>query len=316
MSLRRLGLALCVGLFAVAGPVLADEPVLLRFKFAKGDKLLYKNDQEMKQTQNILNMKVETTVSQDAVMSRVIDDVDSSGKATLKTKAERRKIKIDTVQGKYEFDSKSTERDTTSAIGGAVTPIFERLTGSEYEVFVSPRGEVTEVKGYAELIGDLLKDNPLGGQFTGAGGGNPGAKIAEQESLISLSDKPVKPGDQWETPFELELAGVGKIRGKVTYVYEANDKVGDLKTVRIGITSEVTVDLNIEAGGAKVTGSISTTSSTGTAQFDPVAGRLISSKRTVTMGGQLSVEAGGMIIPVDNQQEQTSTTTLLEKLPD
>jgi hypothetical protein len=34
------------------------------------------------------------------------------------------------------------------------------------------------------------------------------------------------------------------------------------------------------------------------------------------MGGQLSVEAGGMIIPVDTQQEQTSTTTLLEKLPE
>src|SRR5439155_5285759 len=108
---------LCVALFAVAGPVLADEPVLLRFKFAKADKLLYKTAQEMKQTQNILNMKVETTISQDAVTSRVIDDIDSSGKATLKTKAERRKIKIDSVQGKYEFDSKSTERDTTSAIG-------------------------------------------------------------------------------------------------------------------------------------------------------------------------------------------------------
>jgi hypothetical protein len=34
------------------------------------------------------------------------------------------------------------------------------------------------------------------------------------------------------------------------------------------------------------------------------------------MGGQLSVEAGGMVIPVDNQQEQTSTMTLLDKLPD
>ncbi len=316
MSLRRLGLALCLGLFAVAGPVFADEPVLLRFKFAKGDKLLFKNDQETKQTQNILNMKLETTSTQEVITSRLVDDIDSTGKATLKTKAERRKIKVDSAQGKYEFDSKSTERDTTSAIGGAVTPIFERLTGSEYEVFVTPRGEVTEVKGYAELIADLLKDNPLGNQFTGGGGGNPGAKIAEQESLIALSEKPVKPGDQWETPFDIDLAGVGKIHGKVTYVYEANDKVGDLKTVRIGITSEVTVDLKVEAGGAKVTGSISTTSSTGTAQFDPVAGRLISARRSITMGGQLSVEAGGMIIPVDNQQEQTSTTTMLEKLPD
>jgi hypothetical protein len=316
MSLRRLGLALCVGLLAVAGPVLADEPVLLRFKFAKGDKLLYKSDHDMKQTQTILNMKIDTTTSQQAIMSKVVDDVDASGKATLKTKAERRKVSADGATGKFEFDSKSTERDTTSAIGSAATPILERLTGSEYEVIVTPRGEVAEVKGYVELIADLIKENPQAAQFTGAAAGNSGAKLGEQDSLIALSEKPVKPGDQWEIPFEVELEGVGKLHGKVTYVYEANDKVGDRNTVRIGITSEVSIDLNINAGGAKVTGTLTTNSSTGTAQFDPVAGRLLSAKRNFTMGGQLTVEAGGMVIPVDTQQEQTVSMTLLDKLPD
>ena len=34
------------------------------------------------------------------------------------------------------------------------------------------------------------------------------------------------------------------------------------------------------------------------------------------MSGQLTVEAGGMTIPVDTQSEESNTIELLEKLPD
>jgi hypothetical protein len=270
----------------------------------------------MKQTQTINNMKIENSTTQEAVMSRVVDQVDEKGTAIFKTKTEQRKVKADLgAAGKFEFDSKSTDRDTTSAIGASVTPLLERLTGSEYQVSITSRGEVADVKGFAELTADLLKDNPLGAQFAG-GGGNAGARLAEQESFIVLSEKPVKPGDQWEVPFEIELPQLGKAKGKVVYVYEGDDKVGDRKTVRIGVTTDLSFDLDLNAGGAKVTGTISTSNSSGTVQFDPEAGRVVSSKRSVSMSGQLSVEAGGMTFAVDNQQEQTSTSELLDKLPD
>jgi hypothetical protein len=312
MSLRRLGLAAIIGLLGLIGPALADEPVLLRYKLAKGDKLIYKTGQESKQSQTVLNMKIETATTHEAIILREVDSVDSEGTATLKTKAERRKLKV----GDYLFDSKSTDRDTTSAVGAAVTPVMERLTGSEYEVLVNSRGAVIDVKGYIELIGDLVKDNAVAQQILGAGGGKAGAQIAEQDSFVVLSDKPVSPGDQWEVPFDIDMAGVGRVKGKIVYVYEANDKVGDRKTVRIGVAPDVSIELKIDAGGAKVSGTLSSSSATGSVQFDPETGRVLKSKRSISMSGQLTVEAGGMTIPVETQTDESNTAELIEKLPD
>ena len=311
MSFRRMGLAAVVTVLGLLAPALADEPILLKYKLAKGDKLIYKSSQETKQTQNVLNQKIETTTVHDAIYVRNVDAVDSTGTATLKTKAERRKLKV----GDYLFDSKSTDRDTASEIGAAVTPVLERLTGSDYEVLVSDRGAVVDVKGYIELLGDFVKDNAAAQQILGAGG-KAGAQIAEQDSFVILGDKPVSPGDQWEVPFDVDLEGVGKAKWRIVYTYEANDKVGERKTVRIGIAPDISMELKVDAGGVKVTGTLSSSNASGTVQFDPEAGRVLTSKRSTSMSGQLTVEAGGMTIPVGTQSDDTTTIELLEKLPD
>ncbi len=314
MLARRLGgLVAAVGLLVFLTQARAEEPVLLQYKFAKGDKLIYKTAQETKQTQTILSNKIETATLHESIMLRTVDEVDAQGTATLKTKAERRKV---TIGKDFVFDSKSTERDTTSEIGAAATPLLERLTGSEYDVILNARGTVVDVKGYVELVGDLVKDNPVAQQIIGGAGGKAGAQIAEQHEFVVLSEKPVSPGDQWEVPFDVDLAGIGKVKGKVVYVYEGDDKVGDRKTVRIGVTTEVSIELKIEAGGAKVSGTLSTNSATGTVQFDPQAGRVLTFKRSSSMSGQIMVEAGGMTFPVDSQSEESQSIELIEKVPE
>lgn len=314
MSLRLMKVAIVVIVGGWIGHANADEAILLKYKPAKGDKAIYKMNFDMKQSQSIMGMKLDNTIKQETIESRVVDSVDADGNATLKVKAERRKMNADfAAAGKFEFDSKSTERDTTSAIGSAVTPLLERLTGSEYELVVNSLGRVTEAKGYAELVGDLIKDNPLAQQFGAVD--NKTAAHQEQRGFIVLSEKPVKPGDQWEVPFDVELTKIGKMKGTITYTFEGPDKVGDRKTVRIGVASNISLELDIDQGVAKVTGTLSTTSSSGTVQFDPVAGRVVSSKQTSGMSGQLSVAVNGMTIPIDNQQENTETLELLDKLP-
>ncbi|HLJ10135.1 MAG TPA: DUF6263 family protein [Planctomycetaceae bacterium] len=316
MSPRHLGLGLAVALGLLIAPVIAAEPVLLRYKFAKGEKLVYRTLHEEKQVQTIGDQKIETATNQNVVSSRVVDAVDARGNATLKSQVVRRKMSVDGPGGKFVFDSKSSERDTSSEIGGTVTPILERLTGSEYEIKMSPRGNVLEVKGFAELIADLVKDKPGAALQAGIMADNDGAKHSEQEEVVVFSEKPVEPGDSWEESFEVELKGVGKVKGKVFYTYEADDKVGDRKTVRIGVKTDVTVDLDVDAMGAKVTGMVSTNSSEGVVQFDPAAGRVVAVKHKMSMSGQLTVNAGGMVIPVDNFEEHVRTTELLSKLPE
>lgn len=298
----------------------ADEPVLLKHKVAKGETQYYRNTQTMKQAQSLtvngMTIKQDNSLNQEAVLTRVADEVGTDGKVTFRAKAERRKMTAAFgALGKFEFDSKSTERDTGSQIGGALIPVLERLTGSEYQVTVNPQGKVSEVKGYAELIADLLKDNPLAGQVFG-GGDNAAAAMSEQDGFVIFSEKPVSIGDQWEVAVSLELPKLGKMEGKTTYTYEGTDTVGNRKTVRIAFIGEMAMELNIDQGGMKVSGTLRSSSASGTIQFDPVAGRVVSIKRSTSLGGMLTVEAGGMTIPVDNQQEQTNNYELLDKLPE
>jgi hypothetical protein len=299
----------------LASVVQAADPVLLKYKFAKGDQLIYKSTEESKQTQSFMGNKADTVTKQEIVTLRTAADIDSKGTANLKTKAERRKVTVKGPGGDFAFDSKSTERDTTSAIGSAATPLLERMTGSEYEVSVSPHGSVVDVKGLSEMVADLVKDNPIAQQFGGAAT-KAGAMLSEQPSFAILSEKPVSIGDQWEQPFEVEMEKFGKIKGKVVYMYEADDKVGERNTVRIGTTTEMTLELNFEATGAKVSGTLTAQNATGTFQFDPLAGRVLSAKRNSTVSGQLSVEVGGMTIPIDTTTEENLTIVLLNKLPD
>jgi hypothetical protein len=305
----------CFGLASVQ----ADEPVLLKYKVAKGDTLHYKSTQSMKQAQSLMvngmRIKQDNNLSQEVFQTRVAEEVGSDGKVTFRLKADRRKATAEFgAYGKVEFDSRSTERDTSSAIGSALTPLLERLTGSDYEVFVDPRGKVTEVKGYAELIADIVKANPLAGQFGGSD--NSSAVMNEQEGFVVLSEKPVSVGDEWEVPFEMDVSKLGKIKAKTIYKYEGPDQVGNRQTARIALSGELSLELNIDLGVSKVSGTLTASNLKGTAQFDPAAGRVVSIKRDATLSGMLTVDVGGMTIPVDNQQEQSATYELLERLPE
>src|SRR3990170_4414408 len=103
------------------------------------------------------------------------------------------------------------------------------MSGSAVELVVTPLGEVKEVKGFAELFADLLKDNPIAVQFVGGG-----------------SNEAAKPGDFWEVPFEIDLPKLGKFKGKRVYRYEGPDKVGDRTTAKIDVATELAGDLDID----------------------------------------------------------------------
>src|SRR5262249_60154332 len=115
---------LCLGGSGSLSPAGGDEPVLLKYKFAKGEQLVYRKEHEAKELSTVFDMKIDALRTQEAIVSQVVDAIDENGNATLKTKMARRKVKMDGQQGKYEFDSKSSERDTTSEMGSKNTALF------------------------------------------------------------------------------------------------------------------------------------------------------------------------------------------------
>lgn len=314
MRTSKLPMFVAGWLLLVLGQVLqAQEPVLLAYKFKAGDRVLFRSSIDQKQVQTFLDQKHEMAVTIETFGSRTVDSVNDQGLATIKHRAERIKVKTKILGLEdYEFDSKSTVRDKASEAGGALTPVFDRLTGADIDLFLTPRGEVQEVKAYGELLADAVKDSILAIQLT-KGGSNESARVNIQEALLMLSDKPVKPGDEWEGALETELPRIGKMKGKMKCKYLGPDKVGELATAKISVTPEAVLDVNVEIGGIKVTGALSTTTSDGTAQFDPAAGRLVSFKTNLTIAGQLTLDG---TVPFKSEQSQTTTYDLVEKLPE
>lgn len=304
----------CLVLFLSAAR--ADDGVVLRHKSAKGDKIVFRSTTDTKQTQEIMGMKLENTVHQEQFVTSTVDSVDDAGNAQVTVKNERIKMSATfDALGEFKFDSASSERDKSSQIGAAVTPLLERLSGMSVQVAFTPRGEVTGVKGYADQLKDILEGNPLAAQFAG-GGSDEAAKQSYQDATPNFPEKAVKPGDSWELPYSVDISRVGKMTGKRVFRYAGLDKVGNVETVKLEIGGDMKLELNIEMDGAKVTGTIASVSVTGTIQFDPALGRVVSSEGNATMNGTLNVAAGGQNIPVQNDQSVKTSYLLLEKLPE
>lgn len=292
-----------------------DEAILLRHKYEKDHPLNYRTTAETEQVQSFMGQKVTVTMKQTDVTQRSLEAINDDGNLRVKSENKQLTVTMKSALGEYKFDSKAAEREKGSVLAGALNPIYERLSGATLTMVITPRGEVKEVEGIDMLLADVLKDNPLGAQF--AGGGSKGAaRLSQQESSDQLPEQPVKKGDKWEIPYEMELPKLGKVTGKRVYTFEDVDKVGERATVRLGVTLEMSFDVALDMTGVKVTGKMAVTDSSGTVQFDPKRGQTISKKAKYTIGGDLSVEAGGNVIPVRSDQTQSVTVELLDKLPE
>ena len=316
MNTRRSAVVMgfVVGLLNAA--VYADDGMTLKYKFAKGDKLIYRSKMEMKQSQTIMGMALENEMSHDGISSFTVEAVDEKGNAQLTVKGERLKSKAQfAALGEYAFDSTSTERDKSSTIGAAMVPLMERISGITYQATVPPDGGVFAVKGYADQLRDLIESNPLTAQFAG-GGTDDSARQALDGIFPKVGKAMAKPGDTWDVPIEIVMGKVGTLTGKSTFRFVGPDKVGDRATAKLEVTTDLSVELNIDMDGTKVTGKITTKNANGIVQFDIVAGRVISGQSTVSMGGALNVNVNGMDIPVQNDQTTKTSVEYLEKLPD
>jgi hypothetical protein len=298
---------------AAAGSVQADEPILLRYKMSKGVKTQYRTTTQVKQKQTIMGNDMVTEMNGRSIDERGLVNVDEKGNFVVRTENKRFYSKfVNGQSGEYVYDSTNDERDTSSVLGGALTPLYDRLNGAVVSFTFSPRGEVTAVKGYKSLLADILKDKPLAAQFFSEGESDEAFKIQQNNSIVTLPKKPVKVGDTWVEPYVLNLKKLGKFTGKKTFTYEGPGKVGDRETIKISITTELTADLDIDTDGAKVAGTISVLESSGTAHFDPHKGQLVSLNSAMTLTGTLNVAVGGQNITIPMEQKLSATVELLD----
>ncbi len=195
----------------------------LRWKFEVGQKLDYNMVQEMNMSAAGGPVgQMNTTMRQEMNMTWDVQGVDEkTGEAVIKQKFDRVKMKMTTPVGEFEYDSKSEAAPT--GLAAMIAPMYKAMTNGEFEITMTSRGEVKDVKIPAEVL-EALKNSPGAAAMGDIASAEGFKKMISQGALVLPQDAP-KQGDTWATKVEMNNPAVGKQTVETTYTYNGTKDV-------------------------------------------------------------------------------------------
>lgn len=129
--------------------VKAEQSVLLRYQFNKGDKYLLKYNTRMEMEQTIMQQKINTEIETRQIMKWEILDRTPEGVATIKKSFDLIYIKMVAPPQTIEYDSTKT---APSQSNEPLYKIFDEMKNSSLMLKVNALGKVLEVKGFEEIL--------------------------------------------------------------------------------------------------------------------------------------------------------------------
>jgi len=233
-----------VSIFALDRGAVAADP--LRWKFNVGEKLDYTMVQEMNMAASgaaLGGAGQATTMRQEMDMSWDVQGVNNEGEAVIKQKFDRVKMKMTGANGEFEYDSKSDAAPT--GLAALIAPMYKAMTQSEFEITMTARGEVKEVKVPEEVL-TALKSSPAAAQMGDIATAEGFKKMISQGALVLPKDSP-KEGDTWQTKVEMNNPMAGKQIVETTYRYEGTKEIDGTKYAVI----KPELKMSFDAGAAK-----------------------------------------------------------------
>ncbi|MCI0492172.1 MAG: DUF6263 family protein [Planctomycetes bacterium] len=278
-KIRRLVLfaAFAVTAVLLIAPFASAEDQPLRWKFEVGEKLNYDMVQDM-----TLSMSggqggpASTTVQQQMNMKWDVQGVNEEGEAVIRQKIDRVRMQMTGPMGKVEYDSDSQE--PPAGMAAMVAPMFEAMTRGEFELTITARGEVKEVKVPEEVL-SALKNSPQAAQMGDMATPEGFQKMIMQSALV-LPEKSPSKGETWSNKIDLTNPAAGKQTVETSYTYDGTKEV-EGKTYAV-FRPKLTMQFE---GNAAVQMKMKDQTSEGEVLFDIEQGRLNSStlKQNVTM---------------------------------
>jgi hypothetical protein len=305
--LRRTAVALTV-LLGLVLPAIGqdkdkDKPVELKWKFEK-DKTFYQElTTETKQDMKVMGMDVKQKQTQTFYFSWTpVEQKDKDW--IIEQKIEGVKMDIQIGGNSITYDSENPGQQNNP-----LAEFFKALKGTKFKLTIGPDMRVTKVEGRKEFLDKLVAANqqmkPLLEQILS----EDALKQMADPTFAIVPNKEVKKGDIWEYKTKLNLGPIGSYDTTYKYEFQGVEKELD----KIGITA--TLKYQPPAADAGVGGlpfrikdaKLESKNATGTAYFDPKAGRIDTSKMTLTLEGTLDIEIGGMTSKVELKQTQDTS---------
>jgi hypothetical protein len=272
----------CAALAAVSifwssrGAAAAEE---LRWKFSVGEKLDYTMIQDMTMAASGAALGAagqSTTMRQEMDMTWDVQGVNNEGEAVIKQKFDRVKMKMTGPNGGFEYDSKSDAAPT--GLGAMIAPMYKAMTQSEFEITMTARGEVKDVKIPEEVL-TALQSSPGAAAMGDIATADGFKKMISQGALVLPKDAP-KEGDSWQTKVEMANPAVGKQTVETTYSYKGTKDVEGTKYAVIKPELKMDFDAGAAKAAPQLSMKIADQSSDGEILFNIDKGRLYSTTLT------------------------------------
>jgi hypothetical protein len=253
------------------------------------------SNHEMEATGIVPQQAMSTAIDQVLEMTWDVKGVDeATGEAVVGLKFDRVKMKMTMPIGMFEYDSKSEA--TPTGLGAAIAPMYKALMDGEFEITVTARGEVKDVKipdSVVEALKGASGATKLGDLATSEGF----KKMISQGALILPEGAPKK-GETWNTKVVMNNQSLGKQSLATTYRYEGTKEIGGTKyaLIRPELKMEFENAPNPAASEPQqppqlrqLQMKVKEQRSDGEVLFDIKAGRL----HTAAMNQNVAIEAGG-----------------------
>lgn len=305
-SAMFLAMALATVVLSIASQAAAQQP--LRWKFEVGQNLNYDMIQDMTigSTGGPLGDQ-SVTMRQEMDMTWEVIGVNEEGEAVIRQEFERVKMKMTLPPpvGVIEYDSKSDAAPAGPA--AMLAPLYKVMTEAEFELTMTPRGEIKEVKIPDELLA-ALKNSP-GASALGDMATPEGFKKMISQGALVLPEEAPQPGNEWSTKVEVTNPMAGKQVIETTYRFEGMKEVDGTTYAAI----EPTLEMSFE-GTEQVQMKVSEQDSSGEILFNAEAGRLYSSnlKQNVT----IDIAVGGQMLQQKIDQQIDVKVTPAEEAAD
>jgi hypothetical protein len=186
--------------------------------------------------------------------------------------------------------------------------------GAELILHVKASGEVTKVEGQEKLL-KLLGTDSGKQQALKEALSEESLKKTLSESLGFLPGKKVKAGNTWKRTAKLNLGPLGSFEVQHDYSYEGKEKQLDRLTRTTQLLNFIpskgdTLAFRVLDGRFRVA------RGEGTFDFDADKGRLVKGSTSMNLEGTLTIRNGDKTYRTRLVQQQSTTTTVMDKLPE
>ena len=272
---RWISLAIVLSLFATLNA--KEEATALAWRFAEGQILSVKLNQDLNTSVAVLGNDLKTAFDVTCWFTWKVKDVDPSGNAKIAVTLNRVKLKMDSPQlGKSDVDSQVDLKEGKQLTGldGQLLALYKPLFGVEMTQQVSAQGKVSKVIIPDDVASELRK---------AAIPGVPGATeviAGLNASLPEFPQEPLRLDQSWTTEAQVDSAPGISANMKNTYTYKGSRIVKSRSMHQIDVDIDFTLQTD---SGPKI--DVVEQSTGGAVYFDSVVGRLvgISTKQDATI---------------------------------